>query len=149
MKNEIELKFSAKLENEIVARSVITSFIAQINPSLELISDLKTIVAEAVSNAIIHGYNLDASKEVCLKATIEDELLTLQVSDNGVGIKNIEEAKKPHYTTRPDLERAGMGLTIIETLSDDFVLRSVPGAGSKLVMKIRLSKERIEHGVEQ
>ena len=133
--NTMEVRFSATLMNESFARMVVTSFIAPLNPTMDEISEVKTIVSEAVSNAIIHGYRLDASKEVVMKATIDKDSLTLIISDYGIGIDNIELALKPSFTTRPDLERAGMGLTIIQSLSNEFAIRSVIGMGTKIIIK--------------
>ncbi len=133
--NKMELKFSATLENEALARIAISSFIAPLNPSLEDISEIKTMVSEAVSNAIIHGYGFDMSRDVILRCELEKRTLTIIVIDYGKGIENLEEAKRPHYSSRPDLERAGMGLTIMETLADDFEIRSVYGMGSKVIIK--------------
>ena len=139
----MELKFKASISNELLARQAIVAFISPINPTYEEIEEYKTIVSEAVSNAIIHGYQFDASKDVYLKATIYDNEVEIVVRDYGVGIKNLEEARTPHYTTRPDLERAGMGLTIIDTLSDSFSISSVEGMGVKLVIRKKYSLNRI------
>lgn len=133
--NTMELRFSASLLNESFARTAVTAFIASLNPSMDELSEIKTIVSEAVSNAIIHGYRLDASKEVVIKASLEKDALVMIISDYGVGIENIEQALKPNYTTRPDLERAGMGLTIIQSLSDEFSIRSVIGMGTKITIR--------------
>ena len=137
----MKLEIKSKSSNEAFARMSVISFITPLNPSLDEISEVKTIVSEAVSNAIIHGYRLDASKEVVIKASIDKDSLTLTISDYGVGIENIEQALKPSFTTRPDLERAGMGLTIIRTLSDEFAIRSVIGMGTKITIKKIFSKE--------
>ena len=142
MSNSMELKFKASISNELLARQAIVAFISPINPTYEEIGEYKTIVSEAVSNAIIHGYQFDASKDVYLKATIYDNEVEIVVRDYGVGIKNLEEARTPHYTTRPDLERAGMGLTIIDTLSDSFSISSVEGMGVKLVIRRKYSLNR-------
>lgn len=143
MSNSMELKFKASLSNELLARQALIAFISPINPSMEEIGEFKTIISEAVSNAIIHGYQFDASKDVYLKATIYEDEVEIIIRDYGVGIKNLEEARTPHFTTRPDLERAGMGLTIIDTLSDSFSISSVEGMGVKLVVrkKFLLQKE--------
>lgn len=135
MINAMELKFKATLENESLARSAVSIFISPLNPTLEEIGEIKTIVSECVSNAIIHGYNFDNEKDVILKCELNHNRLTLTCIDYGVGIKNLEEARRPHYSSRPDLERAGMGITIMETLSDDFDIRSVYGMGSKVTIK--------------
>ena len=139
----MELKFKASISNELLARQAIVAFISPINPTYEEIGEYKTIVSEAVSNAIIHGYQFDASKDVYLKATIYDNEVEIVVRDYGVGIKNLEEARTPHYTTRPDLERAEMGLTIIDTFSDSFSISSVEGMGVKLVIRKKYSLNRI------
>ena len=143
MSNCFELKFKATLSNELLARNSLTSFLSPYNLDLDEISEFKTIVSEAVSNAIIHGYHFDASKDVYLKVTLYKDEVEIVVRDYGVGIKNIEEAKTPHYTTRPDLERAGMGLTIIEALSDSFSISSVEGMGVKLVIRKKYSLNKI------
>lgn len=135
MTNNMELKFSASLTNESLARTAVCSFINYLAPSMETISELKTIISEAVSNAIIHGYHLDATKDVYIKCTTDGETLELIISDFGRGISDVKTALVPHFTTRPDLERAGMGLTIIQTLSDSFEIRSVLNMGTKLIIK--------------
>lgn len=139
MKNSMELKFASSLENESLARSAVSVFISPLNPTLEEIGEIKTIVSEAVSNAIIHGYNFDDEKKVTLNCELNGNVLTILVIDYGKGIKNIEEAKTPHYSTRPDLERAGMGMTIMETLADYFEVISVYGMGSKIIIKKELT----------
>lgn len=138
----MELKFKASLSNELLARQAIIAFINPINPSLEEIGEYKTIISEAVSNAIIHGYQFDASKDVYIKATIFEDEVEIIIRDYGIGIKNLEEARTPHFTTRPDLERAGMGLTIIDTLSDSFSISSVEGMGVKLIIRKKFSKNK-------
>ncbi len=142
--NEMELKFKANLVNEALARNAVISFVSFLNPTLEQISELKTIISEAVSNAIIHGYKLNPERDVIIKAAVDKETLILSIIDYGVGIENIELARKPNYTTRPDLERAGMGLSIIDSLSDDFEIKSVVGMGTKLVIKKNLMNSNIE-----
>ena len=139
--NEMELKFKANLVNEALARNAVISFVSFLNPTMEQISELKTIISEAVSNAIIHGYKLNPERDVIIKAAVDKETL---IFDYGVGIENIELARKPNYTTRPDLERAGMGLSIIDSLSDDFEIKSVVGMGTKLVIKKNLMNSNIE-----
>lgn len=142
--NEMELKFKANLVNEALARNAVISFVSFLNPTMEQISELKTIISEAVSNAIIHGYKLNPERDVIIKAAVDKETLILSIIDYGVGIENIELARKPNYTTRPDLERAGMGLSIIDSLSDDFEIKSVVGIGTKLVIKKNLMNSNIE-----
>ncbi len=149
MINKMEIRFSAIQENESLARLAVATFIAPCNPSLSMIGEIKTIISEGVSNAIIHGYHYDETKEVVIKCILEDKVLKLQVIDFGVGIDDINLARTPHYTTRPDLERAGMGLTIMDTLSDGFCITSVVGMGTKLTIRKDLSKESAINEQEQ
>ena len=130
--NKIELKFSACIENEPFVRTSIASFILPLNPDLDELSEVKTIVSEAVSNAIIHGYNYNSSKDVYLKASISDNLLEITIQDYGVGIENVEEALHSNFTTRKDQERAGMGFSIMQTLSDKFEIRSQKDIGTRV-----------------
>ncbi len=132
--NSMELRFKATLKNETLARASVIAFIESLEPDIEVIGDIKTIVSEAVSNAIIHGYHLDSTKDVYIKCDIEGDNLYLVIADYGDGIENVDLALTPHYTTRPDLERAGMGLTIIQSLSDSFTLRSVKSMGTRVIV---------------
>lgn len=132
--NTIELKFSARIENEPFARTAIAAFILPLNPDLDELSEVKTIVSEAVSNAIIHGYNYNSNAEVCLKARICDNILEIIIQDYGVGIENLEEALKSSFTTRKDQERAGMGFSIMQTLSDKFDIRSQKDLGTRVTI---------------
>lgn len=132
--NKIELKFSACIENEPFVRTTIASFILPLNPDLDELSEVKTIVSEAVSNAIIHGYTYDSSKDVYLKAQITSNSLEVTIQDYGVGIENIEEALKANFTTRSDQEHAGMGFSIMQTLSDKFDIRSKKDIGTRVTI---------------
>ena len=142
--NEMELRFKANLTNESLARNAVISFVAFLNPTMEQISELKTIISEGVSNAIIHGYKLNPERDVIIKASINKDTLNLIILDYGVGIKDIEQAKKPNFTTRPDLERAGMGLSIIDSLSDEFEIQSVVNVGTKLIIEKSLANTKCE-----
>lgn len=136
MENKIEVKFSSLSKNESFARVVIAAFAAQLDPTIDEISDIKTAVSEAVTNAIIHGYgNESEEKKVILEATILDNELTVKVIDNGVGIDNVNLAMQPLYTSRPDLERSGMGFTVMETFMDSLIVESVKGEGTTVTMK--------------
>lgn len=142
--NQMELKFSSTLANEALARNSIINFIAPLNPSLDLISEIKTIVSEAVSNAIIHGYQLDPTREVLIKASVFDDILEIAISDNGVGIEDVISALKPSFTTRPDLERAGMGLAIMQSLSDNFAITSAKDKGTRITIVKSLKAVQVE-----
>ena len=136
MENRIKVEFSSLSKNESFARVVIAAFAAQLDPTLDEISDIKTAVSEAVTNAIIHGYgNESEGNFVKLEATIIENELTVKVIDNGAGIDNVDMAMQPLYTSRPDLERSGMGFTVMETFMDSLVVESVKGEGTTVTMK--------------
>lgn len=136
MENRIKVEFASLSSNESFARVVISSFAAQLDPTLDEISDIKTAVSEAVTNAIIHGYGSETDKKfVTMEAVIRGNELTVSVKDNGVGIDNINLAMQPLYTSRPDLERSGMGFTVMETFMDSLKVQSVKGEGTTVIMR--------------
>lgn len=137
MKNEMTLSFVAIEENEALARMAMTCFITPLDPTIEEISEFKTIVSEAVTNAIIHGYDCDGKSLITIHATLEDEKVTMTVSDDGAGISNIEQAMEPMYTTRPHMERSGMGFTIMESFSDHLSVQSIVGSGTIVTFEKR------------
>lgn len=132
--NQMEVSFSAILDNENFARTTVAAFLTPLNPTIDEIIEWKTIVSEAVSNAIIHGYNQNTECSVVMKMKIDGRQVQLIVQDYGKGIENLEEVKAPFYTTARDLEHAGMGLTIIETLADQLEIESVVNIGTKLII---------------
>ena len=138
--NKMELKVSAMVENESFVRTSISAFALSLNPSLDEISDLKTIISEAVSNAIIHGYNQDASKDVYIKAIIENDEMKITINDYGVGIKDLKSALNPNFSTKKEDERAGMGFSIIKALSDDFSIRSEENIGTRVYIVKKFKK---------
>lgn len=144
MMNKMELKISANIENEAFIRTVISAFALSLNPSLDEISDLKTVISEAVSNAIIHGYNCDSSKEVYLKAIIVNNQMQITINDYGIGIKNLKEALNPSYSTKKDEERAGMGISIMKALSDEFSIRSEENIGTRVYIVKNFKKNYIK-----
>lgn len=137
--NKIILEFLAKSQNEAFARIAVAAFISQLDPTLDELTDVKTAVSEAVTNAIIHGYNNDESKFVKIEAAIEDREVNIIIEDNGVGIDNIEEAREPLYTSKPELERSGMGFTVMESFMDEIDVRSEKHKGTKVIMKKKFS----------
>ena len=141
MTNEMSLSFSATLENEPFVRTCIASFVICLNPTVDEIVEIKTIVGEAVSNAIIHGYNGDKRCLVKVKAYIEENILTLYVIDKGKGIQDIEKAKQPMFSSKKELEHAGMGLSIIEALCDELIIESSLDIGTQLIMKKRIAHD--------
>ena len=137
MTNKLEIKIAAMLENEGVVRNAVASFVSSYNPTLEEIIDIKTILSEAVSNAIIHGYEFDKTKDVYVKATINDHVLEIIVQDYGKGIENVQEALKNHFSTKKENEKTGIGFTIMRSLSDQFEIQSSLNVGTKLkIIKI-------------
>ena len=131
--NHMQVLFDAKSENEGLARMVVTAFMAEMNPTLEQIADVKTAVSESVTNAIIHGYN-NEEESVSLCCDRDGQQLVITVEDHGAGIDNIEQAMQPFYTTKPQLERSGMGFAFMEAFMDKLEVRSKVGEGTKVVM---------------
>lgn len=134
MVNKMNVRFDSVSENEGFARNVIASFLMSLNPSVSELSDVKTAVSEAVTNAIVHGYP-DTVGEVGMAAEINDNEIHIVVSDKGVGIADLEEALKPFFTSKPDEERSGMGFTIIRTFMDEVKVISEPNRGTIVDMK--------------
>ena len=132
--NEMKLEFLSKSNNEAFARISVAAFVSQLDPTIEEISDIKTAVSEAVTNAIVHGYE-DSMGIVTIICKIHENEVYIEISDNGKGIENIEIAKQPLYTTRPNLERSGMGFTIMESFMDELNIQSILGLGTKVTMK--------------
>ena len=133
MKNEMTLAFDSISENEAFARVAVAAFVTQLNPTLEEVADIKTAVSEAVTNAIIHGYS-DEKEQVELICDRTGNQLVVSVVDHGVGIANLEEAMQPFYTSKPNLERSGMGFSFMEAFMDKIEVVSRPGEGTKVVM---------------
>lgn len=135
MKNEMTLSFVAIEQNEALARMAMTCFITPLDPTIEEISEFKTIVSEAVTNAIIHGYECDGTSLVTLNAKIDEHKVSLTVRDEGAGIEDVERAMEPMFTTRPYMERSGMGFTIMESFSDNLVVKSEVGKGTTVTFE--------------
>ncbi|MPW26331.1 anti-sigma F factor [Alkalibaculum sp. M08DMB] len=134
MNNKMKLEILSKSENESFARVVVSAFATQLDPTIEEITDIKTAVSEAVTNSIIHGYNKDDEIIHILCEIIDNEII-VEVIDYGMGIENIEQAREPLYTSKPHLERSGMGFTVMESFMDSVTINSVPGVETKVVMK--------------
>lgn len=134
IKNEMHLEFLSKSQNESFARAAVAAFASQLDPTLEEIADIKTAVSEAVTNAIIHGYENNADKYVRVITRIFDNGVLIEVTDSGKGIEDIEKARQPLYTSRPELERSGMGFTVMETFMDKVEVISAPNEGTTVRM---------------
>ena len=146
--NEMSLEFLSKSSNESFARITVAAFASQLDPTIEELSDIKTAVSEAVTNAIIHGYeNEEGSVKVQCK--LINNIIEIEVSDTGKGIENIELAKRPLYTSKANLERSGMGFTIMENFMDELKVDSVPGIGTKILMKKVIKKEAKEEKINK
>ena len=143
MKNEMKLQFSAMSQNESFARVTVAAFISQLDPTMDELTEIKTVVSEAVTNAIIHGYNSDSEGIVYISVAIENGFIELIIKDEGVGIQNVEEARQPLFTTKPELERSGMGFTIMENFMDDIEVQSQPGKGTEIRLRKHLLKSKM------
>lgn len=131
--NEMNLEIQSKSCNEAFARITVAAFAAQLDPTIEEISDIKTAVSEAVTNCIIHGYE-NSEGIIKINCKIEERKIIIEISDTGKGIENIDIAKEPLYTTKADLERSGMGFTIMESFMDELNIESILGLGTKVTM---------------
>lgn len=142
-KNKMQLEILSKSSNEAFARITVAAFAAQLDPTIEELSDIKTSVSEAVTNSIIHGYeNKDGI--IRISAYIFEDIVRIEIADQGKGIEDIKIAKQPLYTTKPELERSGMGFTIMESFMDNVEVDSVLGVGTKVTMskKIKINSSR-------
>ena len=131
--NEMKLEFISKSSNEAFARIAVAAFVSQLDPSLEELADIKTAVSEAVTNSIIHGYE-NKLGIVKIVGKLQANKIILEISDSGKGIENIDIAKEPLYTTKPNLERSGMGFTIMESFMDKVDVESILDIGTKVTM---------------
>ncbi len=138
----MKLEFKSKSCNESFARVTVAAFASQLDPTIEEISDIKTAVSEAVTNSIIHGYE-NSEGMVHINCKIVDSAIEIEVVDYGKGIENIDIAKQPLYTTKPELDRSGMGFTIMENFMDEFSVESIVGVGTKVKMRKSILKEAL------
>ncbi len=132
--NEMRLIFQAKSCNEALARMTVAAFLTPLNPTLEELADTKTAVSEAVTNAIIHGYG-ETEGTVELWCARSGKEVFFSVKDTGSGIADIAAAMEPMYTTKPEMERSGMGFSFMEAFTDELVVESAPGEGTVVKMK--------------
>ncbi|MCL2386093.1 MAG: anti-sigma F factor [Defluviitaleaceae bacterium] len=131
--NKVKLEIEAHSENVSMARVVAATFITPYDPTVEEVSDLKTAVSEAVTNAIIHGYNENGGI-VSLIFSAENRVITVEIADKGIGIENIETAREPLFTTKPEMERSGLGFTVMEEFMDSVEVQSTAGEGTTVTM---------------
>ena len=135
--NEMQISFLSLAENESFARVVIAAFAVQMSPTVSEIADIKTAVSEAVTNAIVHGYE-GCTGTVVMRARMDDRWLTVEIQDEGKGIANVEQAMEPFYTSHPEQERSGMGFAVMQTFMDDVDVESAPGKGTIVRMSKRI-----------
>lgn len=134
MKNHMELRFPAIAENEALARTAISAFLVQADPLLSIVSEVRTAVSEAVTNAVVHAYGSREDGHIVLRASMDDLKAEIEVEDFGCGIADIEEAMQPFYTSQPELERTGMGFSLMQSFMDGVRVYSSPGNGTTVHM---------------
>ena len=137
--NEMEIRFDSRSENEGFTRVSVASFLTQLNPTVEEVADVKTAVSEAVTNAIIHGYE-QRVETVRIHCSIENQLFTVEISDRGKGIANVEKAMEPMFTTKPEDDRSGMGFSFMEAFMDSVEVESKVGEGTSVKMTKTIGK---------
>lgn len=138
--NEMKLEFVSKSCNEAFSRIAVAAFASQLDPTIEELADIKTAVSEAVTNCIIHGYE-KSDGIIKIDCKLKDNYIEIEISDTGKGIEDIELARRPLYTSKANLERSGMGFTIMESFMDEVKIQSVVGLGTKVTMKKYIDKE--------
>ncbi len=131
----MHLSFSAKSENESFARVAVAAFITPLDPTMDELTEIKTVVSEAVTNAIIHGYENQQDGMVYISVKIDGDCVEMEIRDEGIGIENVTKAMEPLYTTKPMLERSGMGFTIMESFTDQLTVQSELGKGTAVTFK--------------
>ena len=139
--NEMELVFDSKSINEGFARVAVASFMTQLNPTLEEVADVKTAVSEAVTNAIIHGYEKRV-KKITIRCRLEEQKIYIEIEDHGKGIEDVEQAMQPLFTSKPEMERSGMGFSFMEAFMDEISVESEPGKGTVVKMQKEIGKGR-------
>ena len=144
--NEMILEFDSKSENVSFARLVVAAFVSQLDLTIEEIADIKTAVSEAVTNCIIHGYE-EGPGRITLKCAVTDGCFTVEIIDKGVGIVDIDRAREPLYTTKPNMERSGMGFAFMEAFMDEVFVESKVGEGTTVKM-IRKMSRRAKAGIK-
>ena len=132
--NRVCIEFESRSQNEGFARVAVSAFVSQLDPTIEEIADVKTAVSEAVTNSIIHGYENDKKGIIKIESTIYGREVSIIITDYGKGIDDVNKAREPLYTSRPDLERSGMGFTVMESFMDTLEVVSIKGEGTKVVM---------------
>lgn len=136
------LEFTAISENESFARVTVASFVAQLDPTMDELTEIKTVVSEAVTNSIIHGYENKGNGTVFIQVELIDGTVNVMIRDEGIGIGDLDEARQPLFTTKPELERSGMGFTIMENFMDNVDIISAETQGTTIHLTKHLSKNK-------
>ena len=144
-KNELKLQILSLSENESFARSCVASFCLPLNPSIETITDIKTAVSEAVTNCVVHAY---PSKQgiIDIEVRLNDQEIYISIKDSGVGILDVNKAKEPFFTSKPNNERSGMGFTVMESFMDSVIVNSKVNQGTEVILIKKLEEENIAIG---
>ncbi len=132
--NQMELKFKALSENESFARATVAGFCLSLNPTIDEITDIKTAVSEAVTNCVVHAYKNQTPGMISIKTTLFNTSVKIEISDNGIGISNIDKAREPFFTTCPNSDRSGMGFTVMESFMDSLNVENLKSGGLKVTM---------------
>ena len=140
--NEIKCVFPSDSRNEAVARGVVTGFLMTLDPTAEELADIRCAVSEAVTNSIVHAYRGTAGDITMILRVYDGRVVKITVSDRGCGIEDVEQARRPLFTTAPDEDRCGMGFSIMESFSDKLSVVSAKGKGTKITMTRKLSPEK-------
>lgn len=138
--NYVYIKIPSLSTNESFARAAVAAFCSSLNPTIEEISDIKTAVSEAVTNAIIHGYE-NTVGDIEIQCRIKNDMVEIIIEDFGCGIVNVDKAKEPLYTTKPELERSGMGFAVMETFMDELVVLSEKDVGTKVILRKKINSK--------
>ena len=140
--NQMQLQFDAKSVNESFARVAVAAFLTELNPTMDEMADVKTAVSEAVTNAIIHGYQLKEG-QVRLACKVQGMQVEIRVEDEGVGIADVEKAMEPFFTTKPEMERSGMGFAFMEAFMDEVEVISTLGEGTIVIMRKEIGRQEV------
>lgn len=146
LKNYTVIVIPSKSQNEAFARVAVAAFASQLDPTIEELADVKTAVSEAVTNSIIHGYENNEG-EITVKCSMDDHGVEIEIKDEGKGIEDIEKARQPLYTSKPELERSGMGFTVMETFMDEVEVRSERNKGTTVLMRKKFDSLSKPQGV--
>ena len=141
MKDQVTMLFPARSENEVLARSFSAAYAARFDPTLRELEDIRTAVSEAVTNVVVHAYP-GAEGMVRMVFSRSESILVIEVADDGVGIENVERAREAMYTSKPSMERSGLGFTVMEAFMDEVEVHSVPGQGTRVLLKKTIGRTK-------